>query len=153
MANTYSQIYIHVVFTVKGRANLIRKDFKDELHKYIAGIIRNEEQKLLAIGGVSDHIHIFIGLKPDQKISDLVSIIKANSSKFINEKKYVKGKFNWQEGYGAFSYAQSQKDTVIKYIMNQEKHHIKKSFKEEYTELLKRFEIESSEKYLFEWLD
>jgi REP element-mobilizing transposase RayT len=153
MANTYSQIYIHVVFTVKGRANLIRKDFKDELHKYIAGIIRNEEQKLLAIGGVSDHIHIFIGLKPDQKISDLVRIIKANSSKFINEKKYVKGKFNWQEGYGAFSYAQSQKDTVIKYIMNQEKHHIKKSFKEEYTELLKRFEIESSEKYLFEWLD
>jgi len=153
MANTYTQIYIQVVFAVKGRQSLIRKEFKDELYKYIAGIIRNHNQKLLAINGMSDHIHIFFGMKPDIRISDFIRDIKANSSGFINERKFVRGKFNWQTGYGAFSYSQSQKDSVIKYIMNQEKHHAKRTFKEEYLELLRRFEIEYDEKYLFEWIE
>jgi len=153
MANTYTQIYIQVVFAVKGRQSLIRKEFKDELYKYIAGIIRKQNQKLLAINGMSDHVHIFFGMEPDIRLSDLVRDIKANSSKFINDKKSVRGKFNWQVGYGAFSYSQSQKDSVIKYIMNQEKHHAKRTFKEEYLELLRRFEINYNEKYLFEWIE
>ncbi len=153
MANTYSQMYIQIIFSVKGRVNLIRKEFRDELYKYIAGIIKNEKQKLLAIGGTADHIHIFIALNPDKKLADLVRVIKSNSSKFINEKKYIRGKFNWQEGYGAFSYAHSQKETVINYVLNQEKHHTKKTFKEEYYKLLKLFEIGFDEKYLFDWID
>lgn len=153
MANTYSQVYIHIVFAVKERQNLIHANFREELHKYITGIITNRDQKLLSIFCMPDHAHLFVGLKPSISISDLVRDIKAGSSKFINDKKLIKGKFNWQEGFGVFSYSRSQIDTVIKYIQNQEKHHSKKSFKEEYIELLKKFEIEYDAKYLFEWID
>lgn len=153
MANTYSQVYIQVVFAVKGRQNLIRAEIREDLQKYITGIITNREQKLLSIFCMPDHTHLFIGLKPSISISDLVRDIKAGSSKFINDKKLIKGKFSWQEGFGVFSYSRSQIDTVIKYIQNQEKHHNKKSFKEEYLEFLKKFEIEYDEKYLFEWID
>ena len=153
MANTYSQIYTHIVFAVKGRQNLINPNIREELHKYITGIITNRDQKLLSIFCMPDHTHLLIGLKPSISISDLVRDIKAGSSKFINDTKLIKGKFSWQEGFGVFSYSRSQIDTVIKYIQNQEKHHHKKSFKEEYLEFLKKFEIEYDEKYLFEWID
>jgi len=153
MANTYSQIYIHIIFAVKGRQNLIRKDFKDELYKFITGIIQHRNQKLFIINGMTDHIHIFIGLEPDVALSNIVRDIKAGSSKFINDKKFIQGKFNWQEGYGAFSYSKSQKQEVIKYIENQEEHHRKRSFKEEYFEFLNKFEIDYDEKYLFEFIE
>ena len=153
MANTYSQIYIHIVFAVKGRQNLIRAEIREELHKYITGIITNRDQKLLSIFCMPDHTHLLIGLKPSISISDLARDIKAGSSKFINDNKLNKGKFSWQEGFGVFSYSRSQIDTVIKYIQNQEKHHNKKSFKEEYIDFLEKFAVEYDEKYLFEWVD
>jgi putative transposase len=151
MANTYSQIYIQTVFAVQGRQSLIKSEWKEELYKYITGIVTNHDQKLLAIGGIENHIHILIGLKPNCEISKLVQEIKANSSRFINKRQFVKGKFSWQEGFGVFS--RSQLDVVIKYIENQEKHHAKKSFKQEYLDFLKNFEVEFDEKYLFDWLD
>jgi len=153
MANTYSQIYIQIVFAVKGRQNLISKANREELHKYITGIVTNREQKLLAIFAMPDHVHILVGIKPTIAISDLVRDIKAGSSGFINESKWVVGKFNWQEGFGCFSYSRSQIDNVIQYILNQEEHHSKKTFKEEYLDFLQKFEIEYDERYLFEWLD
>lgn len=153
MASTFSQIYIQIVFAVKGRQNLIGKEWKDELFKYILGIITNKGQKSIIVNGVADHVHIFVGLKPAMAISDLVRDIKNNSRNFINEQKFIKGKFSWQEGYGAFSYAHSQIEQVYKYIENQEEHHKKKSFKEEYLDFLQKFEIEYNEKYLFEWID
>ncbi len=153
MANTYSQVYLHIVFAVKGRQNLIGTEIREELHKYITGIVTNRDQKLLSIFCMPDHTHILIGIKPSINISDFVRDIKAGSSKFINEKKLIKGRFNWQEGFGVFSYSRSQIDTVIKYIQNQEKHHRKKTFKEEYVEFLKKFSVQYDEKYLFEWID
>lgn len=153
MAGTFSQLYIQVVFAVKGRENLIAKTWKDDLHKYISGIITNKEQKSIIVNGMPDHIHAFIGLRPSMRISDLVRDIKNNSSNFINDNKLVKGRFSWQEGYGAFSYSHSHIKNVYNYILNQEEHHKKRSFREEYLELLKRFEIEHNEKYLFEWID
>ncbi len=153
MANTYTQIYIHVVFAVQGRQNLLKKENKEELHKYITGIIRNKKQKLMAINSMPDHMHIFIGMKPSIALSDLVRDIKNNSSTFITEKRWVRGKFNWQEGFGAFSYGHSQIDVVVKYIQNQEKHHTKKTFKEEYLEVLKKFNVEYDEKYVFDWIE
>ena len=153
MPGTFSQIYIQVVFAVKGRENLIAESWKDELHKYIAGIIKGKEQKSIIVNGMPDHIHSFIGLRPSMAISDLVRDIKNNSSNFINDKKLVKGKFSWQEGYGAFSYSHSHIQNVYNYILNQEEHHKKRTFKEEYLGLLKKFEIEFSEKYLFEWIE
>lgn len=153
MANTYTQMYIQIVFAVKRRQNLIQNKWKDELHKYICGIVNGKGQKVYAIGGVEDHIHILVSIKPNIAISDLVRDIKANSSKWINENEFVRGKFQWQEGFGAFSYAQSQLDTVIAYINNQEKHHEKRTFKDEYMEQLQKFEIEFDENYLFEWMD
>ncbi|GAB62739.1 transposase [Candidatus Jettenia caeni] len=153
MAGTFSQIYIQVVFTVKGWENLIGKEWKDELHKYIAGIIKGREQKPIIVNGMPDHIHAFVGLRPAMAISDLVRDIKNNSSNFINEKKLVKGKFSWQEGYGAFSYSHSHIQNVYDYILNQEEHHRKKTFREEYIDFLKKFEIEYNEKYLFEWME
>jgi putative transposase len=149
MANTYTQIYIHIVFSVQERQNLIRKEYKEELHKYIAGIIHNKRQKPIAINSMPDHIHIFIGMLPSIALSDLVRDIKNNSSKFINEKKWLHGKFSWQEGFGAFSYGHSQMEAVVKYIHNQESHHAKKTFKEEYLKLLKVFKVEYNDKYLF----
>ena len=149
MANTYTQIYIQVVFAVMGRANLIRKEWREELHKYISGIVRNKKQKLIAINSVFDHIHILIGLKPDIALSDLVRDIKANSSRFINDKRFVRGRFSWQEGFGAFSYSHLELSSVIDYIVNQEKHHSKKTFREEYEEMLKEYQIEYNKEYVF----
>ena len=153
MAGTYSQIYVQAVFAVKGRENLIDKNWRDELHKYISGIITGKQQKSIIVNGVSDHVHCFIGLKPSMAVSDLIRDIKNNSSKFINEKEFVKGKFQWQEGYGAFSYAHSQVEQVYKYILNQEAHHQKKTFRQEYLEFLTKYEIEHKPEYLFEWLE
>ncbi len=150
MANTYSQIYVHVVFAVQGRQSLIKTEWKEELYKYIAGIISNHEQKLIAIGGIEDHIHILIGLKPNCELSKLMGEIKANSSRFINNKKFVKGKFYWQEGFGAFSYSRSQLDDVIGYIENQPAHHAKQTFSDEYETLLRKFDVEYDKRYLFE---
>ncbi|MFA5514228.1 MAG: IS200/IS605 family transposase [Sphaerochaetaceae bacterium] len=152
MAGTYTQIYIQIVFAVRGRENLITKAWRDELHKYISGIITNKGQKSIIVNGVADHIHVFVGLKPAMAISDLVRDIKNNSSNFINERKFMKGKFSWQEGYGAFSYAHSQIEQVYNYILNQEEHHYKKTFKEEYLDFLQEFQIEYNEKYLFDWI-
>jgi REP element-mobilizing transposase RayT len=146
-------MYIQIVFAVKRRQNLIQKKWKDELHKYICGIVNGKGQKVYAIGGVEDHIHLLVSIKPNIAISDLVRDIKANSSKWINENEFVSGKFQWQEGFGAFSYAQSQLDNVIAYINNQEQHHQKKTFKGEYLTLLQKFDIEYDEKYLFDWVE
>lgn len=140
MANTYTQLFVQIIFAVKGRQNLISREWKDELYKYITGIVSNKNQKMICINGVQDHVHILIGLKADKSISDLVRDIKSNSSDFINKKGFIKGKFNWQKGFGAFSYSNSQMDRVVRYIMNQENHHHKKTFKEEYIEFLKKKE-------------
>ena|ERR1035437_7985065 len=153
MPGTYSQIYIQIVFAVKGRENLISNTWKDELHKYIVGIINGKGQKPIIVNGMPDHIHVFIGLKPSIAISDLVRDIKNNSSNFINEKKWVKGKFAWQEGYGAFSYSHSQIENVYNYILNQEEHHKKTIFREEYINFLKDFKVEYNEKYLFDRIE
>lgn len=153
MANTYTQIYMHIVFAVQGRYNLLKKENKEELHKYITGIIKNKKQKLIAINSMPDHAHIFIGMKPNIALSDLVRDIKNNSSSFITKKRWVVGKFNWQEGFGGFSYGHSQIGVIAKYIENQEKHHIRKTFKEEYLETLKKFHVEFNEKYIFEWIE
>jgi REP element-mobilizing transposase RayT len=153
MANTYTQIYIQIVFAVKSRQNLIPKNSKEELHKYITGIITNRGQKLLSIHCMPDHTHILVSLKPTIAISDLVRDIKSGSSSFINEKRWIKSKFNWQEGYGAFSYGHSQLDTVIRYINSQEKHHAKRTFREEYMDFLKKFNVEYNEQYLFDWIE
>ncbi|HEX8019461.1 IS200/IS605 family transposase [Mucilaginibacter sp.] len=152
MANTFSQIYLQFVFAVKDRSNLISKNNKEELHKYITSLIQNRGIKLLAINCMPDHIHIFVGFKPSLLISDFAKEIKVESNEFINSKDWVKGKFKWQEGYGVFSYSQSHIDSVIKYIQNQETHHQKRTFKQEYLELLKKFEIQFEEKYLFDFV-
>jgi REP element-mobilizing transposase RayT len=153
MAGTYSQIYIQIVFAVKGRANLLKKPWRTEVFKYIAGVIREKGQKPIIVNGVSDHIHVFVGMKPSMSISDLVRDIKNNSSKFINESGFLKRKFAWQAGFGAFSYSQSAVRNVYRYIENQEAHHAKQTFKEEYLEVLERFEIEYDERYLFDWIN
>jgi len=153
MAGTFSQIYIQVVFAVKGRDSLINKSWEEELYKYITGIVQNKEQKMLAINGMPDHIHFFIGMKPSCCLSDLVREIKKSSNDFIKAKKFTKFKFQWQEGYGAFSYSHSNLGNVIKYIMNQKEHHKTKTFKEEYMQFLKKFEIEFKDEYLFEWIE
>jgi putative transposase len=153
MAGTFSQLYIQAVFAVKGRENLIALPWRDELHKYIAGIIKGKEQKSIIVNGVADHVHCFVGLKPSMAISDLIRDIKNNSTNFINSKKFVKGKFAWQEGYGVFSYSHSQINDVYSYILNQQEHHKKQTFKEEYLEFLNRFDVPYDERYLFEWFD
>jgi putative transposase len=150
MANTYSQLYIQIVFAVKGRQNLISNKWKEELFKYITGIVTNEQQKLIAINGMPDHIHILIGIKPNKALSDLVRDIKANSSRFINKKEWINGKFEWQTEFGAFSYSHSQLTNVINYIQNQEEHHKTKTFKEEYLAFLKLFNIDFKDEYLFD---
>ena len=153
MPGTFSQIYIQVVFSVQNRECMIRTTWEEDLYKYISGIVRNKEQKMLAINGMPDHLHILIGMKPSCCLSDLVREIKKSSTEFIKEKKFSKFKFNWQEGYGAFSYSHSQIDSVIKYIMNQKEHHQKQTFKEEYLNFLKKFQIEFKEEYLFKWIE
>ena len=153
MANTFSQIYIQTVFAVSNRQSLIKPDFKEELYKYITGIVRNQKQKLIAINGVADHLHILVGLRPAMALADLVEEIKVDSTKFINKKRWVHGRFSWQEGYGAFSYGHSQLDRVIRYIQNQEQHHQRSSFKAEYLTLLRKFDIAFEEKYVFKFIE
>ena len=153
MANTYSQIYIHIVFTVQGRLNLIPKQHREELHKIITGIISKRNQKLISIFAMPDHVHILVGLKPNIAVSDLVRDIKAGSSKYINKKRWVKGRFSWQVGHGSFSHSRSQISQVANYISIQEEHHKKKTFKEEYLGILEKLGIEYDEKYLFEWIE
>lgn len=153
MAGTFSQIYIQIVFAVQNRESVIHSSWEEELYKYISGIVRNKEQKMLAINGMSDHIHFFIGMKPSCCLSNLIREVKKSSNDFITEKKFSKYKFNWQEGYGAFSYSHSQIDSVVKYIMNQKEHHRKLTFREEYLDFLKKFEIEFKEDYLFKWIE
>ncbi|MEQ8715039.1 MAG: IS200/IS605 family transposase [Cyclobacteriaceae bacterium] len=153
MAGTYTQIYIQCVFAVKHRQGLLGKAWRQEVFKYMSGIVTNKGSKSIIINGVSDHVHLFIGLNPATALSDLVRDVKNNSSKFINEQKWLASKFQWQSGYGAFSYAQSQLGAVYRYIENQEEHHRKKSFREEYHEFLKKYEIDHDERYLFEWLE
>jgi putative transposase len=153
MAGTFSQMYVQVVFAVKGRENLIKKEFRTEVFEYIAGIIKGKDQKPIIVNGVGDHVHVFVGLRPSMSVSDLVRDIKNNSSNFINSRKFVKDKFAWQEGFGAFTYGQSQIDSVFKYISNQEAHHQKKTFKEEYIDMLEKFQVKYDEKYLFDWIE
>jgi putative transposase len=153
MAGTFSQIYIQIVFAVKGRESSIQPLWEEELYKYITGIITNKGQKLLAINGMPDHLHFLIGMKPSCCLSDLVREIKKSSNDFINEKNFSKAKFQWQEGYGAFSYSHSALGDVIRYIANQKVHHKKQSFKEEYKDFLMKFQIEHKDEYLFEWIE
>jgi REP element-mobilizing transposase RayT len=148
MANTFTQIYLHLVFAVQNRISLIQTAWKDELYKYITGIIQNNGHKLITINGMPNHLHIAVGYKPHQLVPELLQDIKGSSSKWINERKFVKGKFNWQEGYGAFSFSNSQIDRVVKYINNQELHHKKQSFHDEYLKLLMKYNIPFSEKYI-----
>jgi REP element-mobilizing transposase RayT len=149
MANTYTQIYIHVVFAVEGRLSLIKPEHNDELQKYISGIVSGRNQKLIAINNMPDHLHMLVGLRPDLTLSNLVRDVKAGSSKLINEKRWVMGRFSWQEGFGAFSYSRSQLGTVIRYIENQQKHHAKMSFHEEYVALLEKFGVDYDTRYIF----
>jgi REP element-mobilizing transposase RayT len=153
MANTFSQIYIQTVFAVSSRLSLIKPDFKEDLFKYITGIVTNQGQKLISINGMSDHVHILIGLKPSMALADLVRDIKADSSSHINKNRRVRGMFAWQEGYGAFSYGHSQLDTIIRYIQNQEKHHSRCTFKHEYLTLLRKFDIAFEDKYVFDFVE
>ncbi|HLP51038.1 MAG TPA: IS200/IS605 family transposase [Chitinophagales bacterium] len=153
MANTYSQINIHCVFAVQGRENIITKSFRNDLHSYISVILKNDGSYPLAVNGWLDHVHVFFELSPSMKISDQISQVKSATSKWINDNGLVKGKFQWQAGYGAFSHSRSQRHDVIQYIINQEAHHSKKTFREEYLGMLKNFEVDFEEKYLFEFYD
>lgn len=153
MAGTFSQINIQYVFAVQGRANLLRKPWRDEVFKYMSGIIEAKGQKSFIVNGVEDHVHVFVGLKPTMNIADLIRDVKNNSSKFINEHGFIKGKFSWQAGYGVFSYGQSQVKNVYRYILRQEEHHRKTNFRDEYVDLLRKFEISYDEKYLFQLPD
>lgn len=149
MPNTYTQLYIHCVFAVKYRQALILPEWEDRLQKYITGILQTNKHKLLAINTMPDHLHFFVSLCPDQSISDMMRTVKADSTKFINNEGLSKRKFYWQEGYGAFSNSRSQIDSVVKYIMNQKQHHLKKTFREEYLKLLSDYAIEFDEQYIF----
>jgi putative transposase len=153
MANTYSQVFLQFVFAVKGRQNLIPVKHNDELQKYITGVVQNRKQKMLAINNVPDHLHMLVGFGTTLSIGDLMEETKSIASKFINDNRWIRGRFEWQRGYGVFSYSRSQIDDVIKYIMNQQEHHKKRTFKEEYLDFLRKFEIEYDEKYLFEWIE
>ena len=153
MANTYSQVSIHAVFAVKHQSSYIAKVWRHELHSYISGIITNEGAKSLAVGGWLDHVHIFFGMPVTTCLSDLMQSVKANSSRWINERGFLPQKFQWQSGYGAFSYSRSQRSNMINYINNQEHHHSKISFKQEYYEMLQKFEVSFDEKYLFEFYE
>jgi putative transposase len=150
MPNTYTQLHIHFVFAVKYRQATITSSWREELHRYITGIVQNNQHKLLAINSVTDHLHLFIGLHPAQSIPELMRLVKGDSSEFINKKGFTPRKFFWQEGYGAFSNSHSQIDAVVKYIANQEEHHRKKSFREEYLKMLNDFGVDYNEQYIFQ---
>jgi putative transposase len=149
MANTYTQIHIQAIFAVQNRECTIQKQWKDELYKYISGIVKGNNHKMLSINGMPDHVHVLFGMRPVQSLSDLMQDIKGNSSKWINDRKFVKDKFSWQEGYGAFSYSKSHLPQIIEYIERQEEHHKKKTFMEEYKGFLEKFEVEFDERYIF----
>jgi putative transposase len=151
-SGTYSKLYVQIIFAVKDRQNLIPPEKREELHKFITGIVKKRNHQLISIFCMPDHLHLLIAYRPSSPLPDLVRDIKTASGKFINDSKWISGKFCWQEGYGAFSYSRSHLESVIRYILNQEKHHKKKSFKDEYIEFLEKFEIEFDEKYLFEWI-
>lgn len=151
--STYSQIYIQIVFGVKHRDGLISAKWEDELYKYITGIIQQKGQKVLAINGTTDHVHILIGMKPTCNLTDLVREFKKASSVFIREKGFCPFKFEWQEGYGAFSYSQSALGNVIRYIDNQKEHHKKTSFKQEYLDFLERFHVDFKTEYLPKFIE
>jgi REP element-mobilizing transposase RayT len=153
MANTYTQMYVHIVFAVSGRTNLISEINREELEKYMCGIVLNCKCKPLAIYCNPDHTHILVGLHPAISVSDLTRDIKSSSSKFINSKKWITGKFSWQDGFGSFTYSKSQIDVVGKYILSQFRHHQKKTFKEEYLEILQKNDIAFDDRYLFEWYE
>ena len=153
MANTYTQIYIHLVFAVSGRQSLIAKEHKVEIYKYMTTVIQNRKQKVMAINGMPDPVHLLIGMSPDIALSDLVKDVKVASSSLINDKRWVRGHFNWQRGFGAFSHSKSQVSTVAKYIENQERHHAKRSFRDEYVALLKKFDVEYDPAYLFTFIE
>ncbi|MEP7319172.1 MAG: IS200/IS605 family transposase [Panacibacter sp.] len=149
MANTYTQIHLQTIFVVKKRTALIQQEWKDELYKYITGIIQAYDHKLLAINGMPDHLHIFFGMRPTQSLSDLMQQVKQDSSKWINQKKFIKEKFEWQSGFGAFSYSKSQASNVIVYVQNQEVHHRRITFLDEYKSLLEKFQVDYDERYIF----
>jgi putative transposase len=153
MANTYSEICIQIVFAVEGRQNLIRKENKEELHKYMTGIVTERGQKLLAVHCMPDHTHLLVGLRPSIALSDLVRDVKNGSTNFVNGRKWVVGRFSWQEGFGGFSYGHSQLTGIITYVRDQERHHAKRTFREEYVRFLKRYEIDHDERYIFRPLD
>ncbi|MDB4904645.1 MAG: Transposase like protein [Mucilaginibacter sp.] len=153
MANTFSQIYLQFVFAVKNRQSLIANSYKEELHKYITALAQNRKAKMLAVNCMPDHIHLFVGFKPTILISDFVKEIKVESNEFVNNKNWIKGTFSWQEGYGVFSYSHSHIDSVIKYVLNQEVHHQRKTFREEYLNLLEKFEVPFEERYLFDFIE
>ncbi len=153
MASTFSQIYLQFVFAVKGRQSLLQKAWRQEVFKYLGGIVEAKGHKVLIVNGVSDHVHIFVSFKASQNPSDLARDLKMSSAKFINKRGFISGLFAWQEGYGVFSYAHSQKPKMISYIANQEIHHTRKSFKDEYLELLRKMDVTFEEKYTFEWID
>ena len=149
MADTYTQLYIQFVFAVQNRKSLIHPEWELELHKYITGIIQNKSHKMIAINGMPDHLHLFIGFQPVDHMSELIKVVKGESSKWMKERNLVNGRFRWQEGYGAFSYSRSHIDRVYHYIQNQKEHHKKKTFRQEYIELLEKFDIYYDEKYIF----
>ena len=153
MANTYTQIHIHAVFAVQNRMSLINKSWQERLYKYIIAVIQKQEHKVLSIGGMPDHVHILFGFRPTQALSNLIQEVKRDSSEWINKEKLVIGRFSWQEGYGAFSYGKSQISDVANYIETQEKHHRKRTFREEYLEFLEKFGIEYDERYIFKNID
>ena len=153
MANTYTQLYIQFVFAVKGRKNLIQESFRDELEKVMCGIITKHKCKTYAIYANPDHTHIFVGMHPTISPSSLMEHVKTGSSKWINENKLIPGPFNWQKGFGAFTYSRSHIDKVVKYVLNQPEHHKKQSFKDEYLLMLQKFEVDYDVKFVFEWYD
>ena len=153
MANTYTQFYAHLVFAVKNRNSLIKRQWKDDLEKYITGIVQNHKHKMLAIGSMPDHIHIFIGYNVNHLIPDLVEEIKTSTNEWIKQNNLSRFRFEWQKGYGAFSHSRSQIDAVVKYVLNQEKHHIKTDFRTEYLEILRKNDIHFNDDYLFEFFD
>jgi REP element-mobilizing transposase RayT len=149
MPNTYTQIHIQFVFAVKYRLALIASPWKNELHQYITGIIQNKTHKMLQVNSMPDHLHMLIGFRPDENMSQLVQIVKSESTKWINEQQLCNEKFGWQDGFGAFSYSKSHVPNVIRYIQNQEAHHRKQTFREEYVAFLKAFDIDYDERYIF----
>jgi REP element-mobilizing transposase RayT len=153
MPNTYTKLYVQIIFAVKGRSNFIQNEWSSELYKYIAGIVNGKYQKLYSINGMPDHVHLLIGYKPSISISDLVRDIKSNSSAFVNRKMFIDQKFQWQSGFGAFSYGKSQISDVIRYIENQQEHHKHRTFRDEYIQFLEKFDVDFDSDYLFEFYE